>query len=407
MRVVFCSSVFDMSEYEKMRAESKITLSLADHNLNFNFIKGLDSLLEYKVELINRVPTPTFPAYRKIWIKNREWHHTADSKDIDVGFVNLPILKQIMRSCNIYHQLKKKVKASKDEKLVIMTYDVHLEHVSAMVKIKKKFPNIITCMIMPDIPTQMLALGSPTNIQRLIAEKKMQYVNQMDAYVFLTKFMKECVDVSSKKYTVVEGIYDDNFHQVFKDYKSKDGDSNVVLYAGNLREAYGIMSLIEAVQQLVDEKGNYELWICGQGELDDKISAISKDGHPWLKYFGYVTPPRIYELFVQATVLVNPRLNNMAYTRYSFPSKTLEYLATGKPLIAYKLDGIPDDYDKYINYVEEEGDVVLNLRDKISEVCSLPFSERLILGEQAKNFVLEKSPARQCSKIIEMLSTID
>ena len=49
-----------------------------------------------------------------------------------------------------------------------------------------------------------------------------------------------------------------------------------------------------------------------------------------------------------ADVLVNPRLNEGEYTKYSFPSKTMEYLSTGRPVVCYKLDGIPDEYDKHL-----------------------------------------------------------
>ena len=386
-----------------MKKKSKVTLTLADHNLNYSFIQGLDSLLDNKVTLINSVPTPSFPVYRKILIKNKKWHHISGVNDVNVGFINLPILKQLTRRHNIYKQLKNAVKSFKDEKLVIMTYDIHLEQAASMLKIKKKYPNVITCAIMPDIPTQMLKLGAPSKIQKIIAEKKMSYAGKMDTYVFLTEYMKECIDVSSKQYTVVEGMYNYDSRMNYTKKQPEKRDCNVILYTGNLKEKYGIELLIEAVQKLICEKGNYELWICGQGELSEKISAFSRE-NSWLKYLGYVAPPELYDVFAQATVLVNPRQNNMTFTRYSFPSKTLEYLATGKPVVAYKLDGIPNEYDEYINYVEEIGDAVINLKNKISEVCSLSFDKREINGEREKKFVLEKSPEKQCKKVFEMLT---
>lgn len=402
MRIIFCSSVFDMSEYEKMKQNCKTALTLADHNLNYNFIRGFDDLLEQETNLVNSVPTPSFPSYRKIFIKSRKWHHAPGANDTDVGFINLPVLKQITRKHNIFKQLKKEVKAFKSEKLVIMTYDIHLEQTASMVKIKKKYPNVTTCAIMPDIPTQMLNLGAPTKVQRIMAEKKMYYAGQMDTYVFLTEYMKECIDVSDKRFAVVEGMYNYDSRADYKEQTTEKKDCNIVLYTGNLREKYGIEPLIEAVRQLNCEKGNYELWICGQGELAEKISAIAKES-PWLKYLGYVTPPKLYDVFAEATVLVNPRQNNMAYTRYSFPSKTLEYLASGKPIIAYKLDGIPDEYDEYLHYVSEAGDTAVNLREKIDEVCSIPFEKRQLNGEKAKRFVMEKSPMKQCEKVLDML----
>ena len=404
MRIIFCSSIFDLSEYEDMKKKSKVALTLADHNLNYSFIQGLDSLLDNKVTLINSVPTPSFPAYRKILIKNKKWHHISGANDVNVGFINLPILKQLTRKHNIFKQLKKEVTAFKNEKLVIMTYDIHLEQAASMVKIKKKYPNVTTCAIMPDIPTQMLNLGAPTKVQRIMAEKKMYYAGQMDTYVFLTEYMKECIDVSDKRYTVVEGMYNYDSRADYKEQTTEKKDCNIVLYTGNLREKYGIEPLIEAVRQLACENGSYELWICGRGELEGKISDISKES-PWLKYLGYVTPPKLYDVFAEATVLVNPRQNNMGYTRYSFPSKTLEYLASGKPIIAYKLDGIPDEYDEYLNYVTENGDVTVNLRDKIYELCSLPITTRQINGEKARKFILtKKNPKAQCRKIVAMMN---
>ena len=315
-----------------MKKKSKVTLTLADHNLNYSFIQGFDSLLDNKVTLINSVPTPSFPTYRKIFIKNKKWHHISGANDVNVGFINLPILKQLTRKHNIFKYLKKEVKDFKDEKLVIMTYDIHLEQAASMVKIRKKYPNVITCAIMPDIPTQMMKLGTLTKTHRIMAEKKMNYASQMDTYVFLTEYMKECIDVSNKHYTVVEGMYNYDSLINYTEHATERRECNVILYTGNLRKKYGVETLIEAVRQLACEKGNYELWICGQGELAEKISAISQEC-PWLKYLGYVTPPKLFDVFAEATVLVNPRQNNMAYTRYSFPSKTLEYLASGKPLI--------------------------------------------------------------------------
>lgn len=43
-----------------------------------------------------------------------------------------------------------------------------------------------------------------------------------------------------------------------------------------------------------------------------------------------------------ADVLVNPRQNDDEYTKYSFPSKNIEYLMTGNAVMAYMLDGIPE-----------------------------------------------------------------
>ena len=43
-------------------------------------------------------------------------------------------------------------------------------------------------------------------------------------------------------------------------------------------------------------------------------------------------------------MLVNPRISGEAYTRYSFPSKVIDYLQTGLPVVSAFLEGMPDIY---------------------------------------------------------------
>ena len=104
-----------------------------------------------------------------------------------------------------------------------------------------------------------------------------------------------------------------------------------------------------------------------------------------------------------AVVLINPRQNNEEFTKYSFPSKNLEYLSSGVPLIAYKLDGIPNEYDDYIIY--PENDSVYSLSDTITNICNLTKEERKAIGLKAKKFVLEnKNNKVQAKKIIDFIS---
>ena len=50
----------------------------------------------------------------------------------------------------------------------------------------------------------------------------------------------------------------------------------------------------------------------------------------------------------RADVLVNPRPNEGEYTKYSFPSKNIEYLLSGNPVVGYMLSGMPEDYRRFV-----------------------------------------------------------
>ena len=83
----------------------------------------------------------------------------------------------------------------------------------------------------------------------------------------------------------------------------------------------------------------------------------------------------------------------------------MEYLSSGVPVIAYKLDGIPDEYDEYLNYVEDNS--VESLANKLIEFCEKSDEERAAIGKKGQAFVLEnKNAVAQTKKIVEFIKSI-
>lgn len=118
-----------------------------------------------------------------------------------------------------------------------------------------------------------------------------------------------------------------------------------ILYTGKLDARFGIRDLIEAFKRIDDEE--FSLWICGLG-LDQAFveDAVKSDSR--IKYWGIMEQKRIFEMQREATLLVNPRNGEAEYTKYSFPSKTMEYMASGTPTVMYKLPGLPVDYEEHL-----------------------------------------------------------
>ena len=105
----------------------------------------------------------------------------------------------------------------------------------------------------------------------------------------------------------------------------------------------------------------------------------------------------------KATLLVNPRQNNEEFTKYSFPSKNLEYMLSGRPTICYMLDGVPDEYSNYL--IVPENDSVEALAEAIKSVFDKTYEEQSQIGIKARNFVLEnKNYLVQTRKIIDLLN---
>ena len=113
----------------------------------------------------------------------------------------------------------------------------------------------------------------------------------------------------------------------------------------------------------------------------------------------------VLKLQQKATLLVNPRTPEGEFTKYSFPSKTMEYFASGKPTLLYRLPGIPDEYFEYCYTVDTLG--VDALSETLSCILNLSNEKLEQKGRCARNFVLsQKNPIVQCTKIVQLISQI-
>ena len=105
----------------------------------------------------------------------------------------------------------------------------------------------------------------------------------------------------------------------------------------------------------------------------------------------------------EATLLVNPRPTDEEYVKYSFPSKTMEYMASGTPVLTTVLPGMPKEYHPYVYLLEDE--TAGGITKMLKEVLSNSDEELFRKGTEARRFVLEqKNNVIQARKILEMLS---
>jgi len=223
-------------------------------------------------------------------------------------------------------------------------------------------------------------------------------MKRVDNFVLLTEHMKVPLQVGNRPYTILEGICSASTTKDVRD--AGEGKEKIILYTGTLHERFGIGDLIKAFMKIPFK--NFRLWVCGSGDQQEYVKRAEKEDER-IKFWGYLTKQQISELQSMATVLVNPRKNNELYTKYSFPSKTVEYLSTGIPVVAYKLDGIPDEYDKYINYVN--GDSIDDLTSVLISVCQLDVETRKEMGRKGADFVLrEKNNVVQAKKVLDFIN---
>jgi glycosyltransferase involved in cell wall biosynthesis len=117
---------------------------------------------------------------------------------------------------------------------------------------------------------------------------------------------------------------------------------------------------------------------------------------------GVAPNEKIVEAECKATLLINPRFTTEEFTKYSFPSKNMEYMASGTPLLTTKLPGMPEEYYPYVFLFEEE--TLEGFAYSISNVLGKTDDELKHLGMTARDFVLKnKNNVFQANRIVEFI----
>ena len=304
-------------------------------------------------------------------------------------FINLRIIRQIFTSIGIVFKIIKECLKNKKEKIFIC--DILNTTIATSTLILSKIFKFKCVAIVTDLP-ENIGKGINKKINELMQSK-------YDGYIILTQAMNEVINKNKKPYIVIEGIANiemkNSENKIGNKYKNK-----VCLYAGGLYAKYGVKNLIDAFLEL--ENKNIELHLYGSGELEEEIKKI-KDKR--VKYFGVVSNEKVVQEELKATLLINPRFTNQEYTKYSFPSKNMEYMASGTPILTTKLPGMPKEYYKYIYIIEDESKN--GMKNSLAKILNLPREELYEKGRKAKEFVLKyKNNNIQSKKIINLCTEI-
>jgi glycosyltransferase involved in cell wall biosynthesis len=113
--------------------------------------------------------------------------------------------------------------------------------------------------------------------------------------------------------------------------------ADALLYTGNASQPrFGVESLVEAAEIARRELPNLRLLlVCPPGRLPPKDLYAHR---PWIKAMS-LTTDEIINLLPQVRVLVNP-LRDAPYHRLQIPTKVMDYLGYGRPILATDLPEI-------------------------------------------------------------------
>jgi glycosyltransferase involved in cell wall biosynthesis len=168
-----------------------------------------------------------------------------------------------------------------------------------------------------------------------------------------------------------------------------------IVYMGSLFSFCGLEYVLRELSRIDHEGNHFKLTIAGSGEafrsLLDLCSILQLKN---VEFLGTVDYNDLPDLFNSADFLINPLLK-LKVTDYALPHKVLQYLASGKPVISTKLDGLHSllggrDLVAWVEHPSEIMDSILKFRyqdfnpEKNIDFIQAHFSPKITLGALEK-----------------------
>jgi glycosyltransferase involved in cell wall biosynthesis len=402
LNLIFLGGFFPKDFTDTIEKNSKLQVQHAANNFQWAFIKGLEENSNLPLKLITAPFIGWYPKYYKdIYFRSRRFIDSSGKYDGSmIGFLNIPFIKDLFKYCNLFRELERLVY---DDKSVIVIYSIEAPYIMAAMNVKKRHPGLRICAIITDLYDFTVAAGFFQRLYLKLVKKTLFSImkSKIDSFVVLTDKMIDYLKIYNKPSVRIEGLYiNDDVLNSDNDLSVKaSSEIKVILYSGTLDEKYGIVGLLDAFSLIRDQ--NYRLFICGGGNMINLVKErVESDKR--IKYFGILPRESVSHLQREATLLVNPRNSIGEYNNYSFPSKTMEYFASGTPALIYRLNGIPEEYYDYCYTLNDNK--IKTLSDEMHRICKIDSNELKDKGIRAKNFIISKKSAKvQCAKVIRML----
>ena len=377
--ILYISSATAYPIYDRLAAEGSIKAGYTAQKFNNNLIRGLGSLTD--ITSLSNLP-----------------YDNTDAERIEesIGSAKYICIRnrtgKLHYLYNVYYMLSEGQKIVDRYKPQCIICDAIAFCPSVAAHVLSKKNNIPAFAIITDVPEYMC-----TGKAGFFDRRNAAIMKGFDGYILLTQQMNEVVNPKHRPYMIMEGCCSD----ILPDLKQKSGNKRIALYSGALwKEAAGLEYFIKGFLDACLE--NWELHFYGSGDLAPYLSELAEKNSR-IKFFGVVPNNVVVEKQSEADLLINPRPSGSEFCKYSFPSKTFEYMASGTPVLMTVLPGIGSEYYKYVYSIKEESPSGVSAA--MREIASKSDSELKEKGLKARDYIYNnKNCITQSRRILDFIT---
>jgi len=397
VKIFYTGNICADDFFEKLMKTQAAPPSLAQLKLEKNILKGLEQN-QVHVTAYGQYPIRGFPGNRELFLKRETYVISEYLTIINPSMLNVVFLKQLLQFVAMFCSFLGWVIKNRKEEKIYFSYSVY-PPVTIPCMILGKLSRMKLVSYVSEIPELRLFYNQGSFVRRILLKiltKTSMFVSRrFSHYIYITEQVNDFFGAKKENFVVIEGIASLDFRAVIP--KKEPTDKFVVMYAGGINQQNGIEKLIGAWEFLDDF---YQLWLFGSGDYVSTLQQRIEDSEN-ITYFGNRPHAEILAYEKRASVLINPRFSQNEYTKYSFPSKTIEYLESGTPIVTSRLGGIPKEYYEFLSILPDGEQEIAEILKELS--TSKNYALALEKSAEGFRFIQKKNAQNQVKKIIEML----
>jgi glycosyltransferase involved in cell wall biosynthesis len=360
---------------EEEVARVDIVPHMASQKFSWTVIQALSNEFD-AVYNVSSCDIRNYPAGAKLAFSSQFFSRNG-AQSFFVGFVNLMILKHVSRLLTLL--ALSPVIAIRQRARFMLVHGSHTPFMLTAILCKLTFRVRIAILLTDQHGRDVPSDGWAGRLFRALDSWLMRFLLQrFDAHIclspaFVSKF-------GLRNVFVVPGILNENFKaSVAANSKFKKSSEYFdIIFAGGVATENGVDRLVRAFGRIVDSR--VRLFVFGAGPLvGDVESASRRDTR--IHYGGVLHGEALTRALLAGSLLINPRPVGDEFAQTSFPSKLIEYMATGVPTLTTRLLGIPDEVRDFFYLID--GDSEESISQALINVMSIPPSERSTKGSMA------------------------
>ena len=298
--VVFLGFALPEDEFRQLMA-TDAGLPTATQRFAWSVIEALTSAALH-VTVVSAAPATDFPHNRRVFFSSGEFGGQEKVTGFLLPFVNITGLKHISRYVAASWTLARRTRRGRTS--AILVHGVHSPFIWAAARAGHRL-GVPVVILLTDPPSLRTPFDHGVGLAMKRLDKRLiqSGLQRVTGVISLTRALAEDF-APGKPALLMEGIARSmELPDPHADPKPRSGAYPVAVYAGGLREEYGVRALMDAVSL---SHGEWELHLYGRGPMEEECRMVASS-NPRVVFHGVADEVALGRAYSRAAVLVNPR----------------------------------------------------------------------------------------------------